>query len=232
MESAGARPGAVRELMPVLLAPDEPDAGRLVHDLLGVGAPVPALPRVAFVMGPDGEPLLAEGGDPWLADVRKVRSVAVANLTRTAAVWTDVRDESGAVVAVALEGPQAPARLLDRSAILEATRLVGAQEVWLAWTGPERLEAVDAWRAPVGPLGDALRARTRAGVPVLIARKGRLVGVLGPDGVTLPLPDPDTVGESDGVDGPPPPSAKGGVLIVLFFLLVGLAAGALAVATT
>jgi hypothetical protein len=226
-----------RTLLPVLLPPDAPADGLLVHDLLGRGAPVPALPRVAFVL--DGQPglLRAGGDDPWLADAKKVRSVALANLARRKPRWTDVRDAQGAVVAVALDGPHAPVRVLEPKVVKEAARLVGAQEVWLAWTAPERLEAVDAWRAPVGELGDALRARTHGGAPVLVARKGKVHGVLGPGGATLPLPEPAGDADADadapeGPPGPPAPTAKGGVAIVLFFVLVGVAAAALALATS
>ena len=223
-------------LWPVLLPPGDTDGRRVEADLLGRGIFVPGLPGLAFVRDGQQDHVVSNGSDPWLADARKVRAVALANLVRTRPAWQDVRASDGAVVAVVLDGPHAPARILDRRAIVEAARLVGAQEVWLAWTGKERLEVVDAWRAPVAESGDALRARTYGGAPVFVARKGRLHGVLGPAGTTLPLPEPTP----DGDDGPAAsrgaesaaPGAGGGLLLVLFFVLVGVAAAALALATT
>ena len=185
-------------LLPVLVAPDDAAPGVLLQDLMGRGASVPALPRVAFVRAGEAERLPADGPDPWLADARKVRTTALANLARLRPRWRDLRDADGAVVALALDGPHAPARVLDRAAVKEAARLLGARELWLAWTGPGRLEAVDAWRAPVAETAARLRARAFGGAPVLVARKGVLVGVLGLDAATLPLPEP--------ADGDPPPA--------------------------
>lgn len=229
---------APRTLLPVLLPPGSDPNGALVHDLMGRGRPVDALPGVAFVQEGGRIPLAADGPDPWLSDAPKVRSTALANLTRRKARWLDVRDGDGAVVAVALEGPHAPARVLDKKAVKEAARLLGAREIWLAWTGPERLEAVDAWRAPVAVLGEALQARAHRGAPVLVGRKGVLVGVLGADAATLPLPEPaeedapEPESAPRGPDGPPPPTPLGGLVLLLFFVLVGIAAAALAIATT
>lgn len=228
---------APRTLLPVLLPPGADPQGALVHDLMGRGRAVDALPGVAFVHHGESGLLAADGPDPWLADAPKVRSAALANLARREPRWLDIRDDAGAVVAVVLEGPHAPARVLDKKAVKEAARLLGAREVWLAWTGPERLEAVDAWRAPVAALGDALQARCHAGAPVLVGRKGALVGVLGAGAATLPLPEPQGLGDAPeeprlGPRGPPPPSPAGTLLLLLFFVLVGIAAAALALVTS
>ncbi|MEC7945948.1 MAG: hypothetical protein VX265_00190 [Myxococcota bacterium] len=177
-------------LLPVLLPPGCDDGDALLHDLMGWGSTVAGLPSVGFVYAGNDALLRAGDKDAWSGDPSRVRAVAVANLVRLPHQWRDVRDDKDAVVAVMLEGPHAPARLLDGASIKEAARLLGAREVWLACTGPQRLEAVDAWRAPVAELGDALRGRIHSGTPVFVARNGRLTGILGPAGAMLPLPEP------------------------------------------
>ncbi len=192
--------------------------GRLVDDLLARGPVGEGLPVVGFVV--EGEAgavaVPVEGFDGYTRDVVRLRADALRQLGRHPARWADVRDAHGAVVAVEVTGPLAAARLVEKAALKEAARLLGARELWLVLAGPERLRAVDAWRAPIA---DNAAQMAMLGEPVLVARDGVVTGLAGPDGATLPLPPPAGVepeAPQEGLD-----AAQKKVLAFMVLLVVG-----------